>query len=57
MNKHYHHKLKNGEDWEPKPGPMRTMEEISRCKQERIDAMPYGSREEMIKQTGKTNHG
>ena len=58
MNKEYMYKIKNGNDWEPQP--IRTREEIEQRKidieirkQERIDAMPYGSKEEMLKQTGK----
>ncbi len=58
MNKHYAYKNKHGEDWKPVIYPtkeeveQRKIEAIKR-KQEKIDAMPYGSVQEMINQTAK----
>ena len=58
MNHHYAYKKIHGEDW--KPEVRRTRDEIeqrkldiAKRKQEKRDAMPYGSIEEMIKQTAR----
>jgi len=57
-NNHYYHQSKYSENWDPRP--IRTREEIEqrrlnieKHKQERIDAMLYGSREEMMKHVSK----